>query len=155
MVITRQDIDELHAAAAAALDAQAFEDWLALFAEDSAYTVISKENADAGSDLALVRCRNRAMIRDRILAIRTTLYHLPRVQRRIQSGLRVVRADATTASCEASFAVFETMPGQPPTVFATGRYVDEVCRDGSTLLFHRRSCVLDADVIVSSMPFPL
>ncbi len=95
------------------------------------------------------------MIRDRILAIRSPLYHLPRVQRRIQSGLRVVRADATPASCETSFAVFATLPGQPQKVLATGRYLDEVCRDGSTLLFRRRTCVLDADLIVNSMPFPL
>ena len=153
--ITRHEIDELHAAAAAALDAQNFEDWLALFAEDSAYAVITRANIDAGSDLALLRCRNRGMLRDRVLAIRSTLYHLPRIQRRIQSGLRIVRTEEAKATCETSFAVFETLPGQPPTVFATGRYLDEVGRRDKTLLFTRRTCVLDADLIVSSMPFPL
>jgi 3-phenylpropionate/cinnamic acid dioxygenase small subunit len=77
------------------------------------------------------------------------------VQRRLVSGARLVGADETGAHVRASFAVFETLVGEHTTLFATGRFLDVVRYEGDALKFVKRTCVLDASLVPSSLPFPI
>jgi salicylate 5-hydroxylase small subunit len=40
-------------------------------------------------------------------------------------------------------------------VFVTGRFVDEVVREGEALRFLKRTCTLDTPLVPNSLPFPL
>src|SRR4030095_12816012 len=70
------------------------EQWLDLFAEDCSYRVVSREKHVRGLPLALIRCDSRAMLADRVAAIRSTQFFVPRIVRHFVSGLRVSRAGA-------------------------------------------------------------
>ena len=153
--ISQEEIAALYADCAATLDDGEFERWPSFFAESCSYSVTSKENVDRGWPIALMSCDNRGMILDRVMAVRQSMLILPRVQRRIQSSVRIARLEGSVAHCRASFAVFETFAGQPTTVFATGRFVDEVIREGDALRFFKRTCILDSPLVPNSLPFPL
>jgi len=153
--IAQAEVEALYADCAAALDDGEFEKWPSFFAESCSYSITSQENVDRGWPIALMSCDTRGMILDRVMAVRQSMLIIPRVQRRIQSGVRIVRLDDSVAHCRASFAVFETFAGEQTTVFVTGRFVDEVVREGEALRFLRRTCILDTPLVPNSLPFPL
>ncbi len=154
-LITRDELEGLYADYCAALDDGEFERWPSFFAEACSYLVTTRENVEQGWAVALLNCESRGMVEDRTIAIRKTLYYLPRAQRRLVSGIRATGVDAEGTHVRASFAVFETMVGEHTKVLATGRSLDIVAREGGALKFVKRACVLDASLVPNSLPFPI
>jgi salicylate 5-hydroxylase small subunit len=155
LAITQQEVEALYAECTAALDDGEFEKWPSFFAEGCSYRVTSKENVERGWPMALMSCDTRGMLVDRVMAVRESMLIIPRVQRRIHSGVRITRVEGPIAHCRASFAVFETFAGEQTTVFVTGQFVDEVVREGDALRFLKRRCILDTTLVPNSLPFPL
>jgi len=54
----------------ALLDLGHYDGWLELFAAECRYSVVPRENYDAGLPVALILCDSRAMLEDRIDALR-------------------------------------------------------------------------------------
>lgn len=154
-LITRDELEGLYADYCAALDDGDFDRWPSFFAETSSYLVTTKENADRGWPIALLNCESRGMIVDRTVAIQKTLYYLPRLQRRLVSGLRVTGVDGAGAQVRASFALFETLVGEHTKVLASGRSLDVVAHEGGALKFVKRVVVVDASLVPNSLPFPI
>lgn len=153
--ITQQEVEALYADCAAALDEGEFEKWPSFFAESCSYSVTSKENVERGWPIALMSCDSRGMLLDRVMAIRESMLIIPRVQRRLHSGVRITHVEGPVAHTTASFAVFETFAGEQTTVFVTGRFVDGVVREGDAVRFLKRTCILDTTLVPNSLPFPL
>ena len=61
---------DLFAAYGALIDAGEFDAWLALFAATCTYHIVPRENYDRGLPAGLVYCDSRAMLEDRIRALR-------------------------------------------------------------------------------------
>lgn len=154
-LIARDELENLYADYCAALDDNEFERWPSFFAESCSYLVTSRENVEQGWPVALLNCETRGMIVDRAVAIQKTLYYLPRQQRRLVSGLRVVGVEGAATRVRAAFAIFETLVGEHTKVLATGRSLDVVAREGGALKFVERACVLDAALVPNSLPFPI
>ena len=70
MTIDRAALYDLFAEYGALIDAAKYDEWLDLFAEECRYQIIPRENFDRGLPAALVFCDNRAMLEDRIRALR-------------------------------------------------------------------------------------
>lgn len=153
--IDRNDLAALYAECAAALDDGEYERWPTFFTEDCSYVVTTKENLDRGWSIALLSCESRGMLLDRVFAVQKTLFYMPRVQRRIVSGARLVGAGDGGAHARASVAVFETLVGEHTTLFAAGRSLDVVRYEGDALKFAKRTCVLDSSLVPNSLPFPI
>jgi salicylate 5-hydroxylase small subunit len=153
--ITQQELEWLYADCAAALDEGEFERWPSFFAEESSYFVTTQENVDRGWALGLLSCESRGMMIDRVAAIRKTMYYMPRVQRRIISGVRITRVDGALTHTRASFALFDTLGGEHTKVLAAGRFLDIVGREEDSLKFVKRTCILDASLVPNSLPFPI
>ena len=77
------------------LDLGRYDDWLALFAAECRYEVVPRENYDAGLPVALILCDSRAMLEDRIAALRAgeqvqhpyrPAHHRPAPDHRRRSG---------------------------------------------------------------------
>jgi hypothetical protein len=96
-VISRAEIEDLFSDYNAALDDRDLERWLSFFMETCSYVVTTRENVDRGWSIAIINCETRGMMIDRIAAIQTTMYFLPRQQRRIVSGVRVAGAEGAAA----------------------------------------------------------
>lgn len=143
----------LYTECASALDERDFERFLACFANECAYSIRAKENVDRGWPIAIVSCLNRGMLIDRVAAVQKSSFIIPRVQRRIVSGVRLLAADPLRA--QASFAVFETFEGQPTTLFIAGRFEDVLTRERGALRFAARRCILDSSIVPNSLPYPI
>ena len=149
------EVQALYAECSAALDEREFERFLSCFATECAYSIHAKENVDRGWPIALVSCLNRGMLVDRVAAIQKSSFIIPRVQRRIVSGIRLDTSGELPLRTRASFAVFETFEGETTTLFVAGRFEDSICREGGELKFAKRKCILDSSIVPNSLPYPL
>ena len=66
----RDAINDLMADYCHYLDDNRLEEWLDFFTEDCQYKILSRENVEDALPLELISCRNKNMLRDRILSLR-------------------------------------------------------------------------------------
>jgi salicylate 5-hydroxylase small subunit len=151
----RLELDELYTAYAACLDDGELERWPEFFTEDCRYEIIPRENFDRGLPLAIMRCESRAMLVDRVTALRRSSVFGPRVLRHLISGLRITTAAQGAIQAQANYAVLQTLPDEETTVFNTGRYLDRVVRAGRALRFQERLCVFDSVLVPGSLVVPI
>jgi 3-phenylpropionate/cinnamic acid dioxygenase small subunit len=151
----RLRLADLYAAYDEALDEGDFERWPELFAETCLYKITPRENYDAGLPVAVIYAESRAMLADRVLALRETTVFAPRIVRRLTGNvcLREIAADGMRLT--ANFALFETMVNEPSTLFLCGRCYDRVVEDNGILRFAERVCVTDSTVVPASLIYPI
>ena len=124
----------------ALLDLGRYDDWLALFAAVCNYAVVPRENHDAGLPVALILCDSRAMIEDRITALRQANKYNLHTDRHLIGLPRIVAADAGRIEIEAPFTVYQTDQEGETRLFATGLYRDRLDRAGQELRLPRSWC---------------
>ncbi|MGD9942692.1 MAG: nuclear transport factor 2 family protein [Burkholderiaceae bacterium] len=154
-------VARLYADYAAALDERRFDDWVTLFVDDCRYTVQPRENHERGLPLATIALEGVGMLRDRIHAIRDTLFHAPYYQRqvigppRIRAILDEQGGRAVRVSVEANYAVFRTHLHQPTDLLSVGRHLDELVRTGGDWSFALKHVVFDTELIPNSLIYPI
>ena len=151
----RLEIEDLYTAYAATLDDDDLDDWPDLFTEDCLYQVIPRDNFDRDLPLALIRCESRAMLRDRVTAVRETTMFEPRYVRHLISNIRVSPEADGVIEAQANYAVFETMTDAYTRVFNVGRYLDKLVREDGRLLFSEKRCVYDSVLVPNSIIYPI
>ncbi|MDE2006162.1 MAG: aromatic-ring-hydroxylating dioxygenase subunit beta [Rhodospirillales bacterium] len=127
----------LNAACADAIDSDRLEEWPGFFAEDARYIVTTAENHRAGLAAGLIWADSRAMLEDRVAALRRANIYERQSYRHIL-GLPLLRAESdgeTTA--ETPFLVVRIMRDGTMSLFAAGRYLDRVRLAPSPLLLER------------------
>ena len=136
----------------ALIDAGQFDDWLDLFAEECRYQILPRENFERGLPAALVYCDNRAMLEDRIRALREankynihTDRHVIGLPRIVDDGLEV----------EAPFAVYQTDQEGETRLFATGLYRDRLTVSGPRLKIRDKLILLDTFAVPTLLATPL
>ena len=73
-------VAELNAAYAATIDTDRLEAWPDFFVEDCLYKITSADNHKRGLSAGVVYADSRAMLQDRVTALRTAnIYERPRV----------------------------------------------------------------------------
>jgi salicylate 5-hydroxylase small subunit len=152
---TRQDIADLYAAYGACLDDGRYDAWPDFFTDDAWYRVVPRENYDAGLPLSTMSLKGRAMMKDRIYGVTSTIFHAPYYQRHVIS-LPVVREHgADSFSVQASYCVFRTKRDCTPEIFNIGQYVDLIEKKDGALKFSQKFCVFDNDLIPNSLIYPI
>jgi salicylate 5-hydroxylase small subunit len=151
----RQRLADLYAGYDAALDEGEYERWPGFFVEAGIYKITPRENYDSGLPVAMVFCESRAMLADRVVAIRETTLYAPRIIRRVMGAPSLLAIEGGEMRLAQSFALFETMLNETSTVFLCGRCYDRVADDAGTLKFAERVCVTDATNIPLSLIFPI
>ena len=154
-VALRFEIEDLYAEYADILDTEALERWPELFVEDAFYDVIPRENYERDMPLAIMRCESRAMMQDRVRAIRETLMFEPRYVRHLISSFRISPNGGGEIDVTANYAVLETLPDEMTKVLNAGRYVDILVRDDGKLRFKQKRCVYDSSVVPNSLVYPV
>ena len=129
------------------LDEDRFDEWVDLFTDECEYLVVARENVERGLPLATIRCESKGYLKDRVVAVTTTSMYTPRSQRHVV-GAPLQQADGTWT---ASYAVFQTLPDEPTSVFSVGRYVASV--EGER--FARLHVVYDSNLVLNSIVKPL
>lgn len=151
----RSRLRDLYDEYAAALDADELERWPEFFTEKCTYKAISRENYDLNLPIGVIDCDGIGMVKDRVAALRNTSVYEGRSLRHLISGVRVLDAGDDVIRAQANFAVFEALPYREPTLFAVGRYIDDVVRSGDELLFKVHLAVYDNYNIRTSLVIPL
>ena len=136
----------------ALIDAAKFDEWLELFSAECRYQIAPRENFDRGLPAALVFCDSRAMLEDRIRALREankynihTDRHLIGLPRILDDGFAV----------EAPFAVYQTDQEGETRLFATGLYHDRLEAIGRHLKIRDKLILLDTFAVPSLLATPL
>ncbi len=151
----RLGIEELNARYTDCLDQGRFEEWPAFFAEDGVYKIISAENYEQGLPLGVIDCRGRAMMRDRITALReANIYEAQRYRHIVSTPLvREVAAGAIRA--ETPYQVVRIMRDGSAMLFSLGRYLDRLVVEGDDLRIAERLVVFDNKRIDTLLVIPL
>jgi 3-phenylpropionate/cinnamic acid dioxygenase small subunit len=146
---------DLFAAYGALIDAAEFDAWLALFAETCTYHIVPRENYERGLPAGLVYCDSRAMLEDRIRALREANKYNIHTDRHLIGLPRLTGEGGDATLVEVPFAVYQTDQEGETRLFATGLYRDRVVVEAGRLKFRDKLVVLDTFAVPSLLATPL
>jgi salicylate 5-hydroxylase small subunit len=151
----RAGLADLYCAYDDVLNNGELENWPPLFTDACIYKVVPRENHERDLPIAVIYCESRAMLEDRVTALRETALYAPRIVRRITSGICLRSVDGAEFQLTANFALLETLPNQPSTLLLSGRSLDRVAEADGRLRFTERICVYDSTIIPASLVYPV
>ena len=144
-----------HAAYAHAIDSDALEQWPAFFSERCHYRITSHDNEREGLPAGIVWADSRAMLEDRVAALReANIYERHRYRHLLGTPL-VESADEDSAVARTPFMVARIMHTGETDLYATGEYRDRFVREGGRLLLAERVVVCDSHVTDTLLALPL
>jgi 3-phenylpropionate/cinnamic acid dioxygenase small subunit len=146
---------DLFAAYGGLIDAAEFDAWLGLFARRCSYHIMPRENHERGLPAGLVFCDSRAMLEDRIGALREANKYNIHTDRHLIGLPRLVVDGAEAVVVEAPFSVCQTDQEGETRLFATGLYRDRVVCEAGTLKFRDKLVLLDTFAVPSLLSTPL
>ena len=140
-----------------AIDDDRLEEWPGFFIENGRYRITTAENFERDLPLAILYADSRAMLRDRVTALRhANVYEAQRYRHAVSSTV-VERLDANTARATSNFQVVRIMHSGESKLFASGRYLDRIRLngDGGRPQFEERIVVLDSRSVDTLLALPL
>ena len=137
------------------LDLGYYDDWLGLFAAQCRYAVVPRENHDAGLPVALILCDSRAMLEDRVAALRQANKYNLHTDRHLIGLPRIIAAATNRIEVEAPFAVYQTDQEGDTRLFATGLYRDRLELEGEALRYAEKLVLLDTFAVPTLLATPL
>lgn len=148
-------IAELNAAYASAIDNDRLEEWPDFFIDDCLYKITSADNHRRGYAAGIVYADSRAMLRDRVTALRRANIYERQSYRHL-IGLPLVHSSGTDGiAAETPFLVARIMRDGRTDLFATGVYIDKLREEGSRLRFAERVAVCDSAHFDTLLAIPL
>jgi 3-phenylpropionate/cinnamic acid dioxygenase small subunit len=145
---------ELNAAYAATIDRGRLEAWPDFFVDDCLYKITSADNHRRGYAAGIIYADSRAMLRDRVTALRTANIYERQSYRHI-IGLPLITAGADGIAAETPFLVVRIVRDGSSDLFATGVYLDKLREEASRLLFVERIVVCDSGHFDTLLAIPL
>jgi anthranilate 1,2-dioxygenase small subunit len=150
-------VERLQARYVQALDDDQLEAWPDFFVEGGRYRILTAENLEQGLPLPLVQADSRAMLRDRVAALRHANIYEAQRYRHVVSSTVIEVVDDDVVKSAANFMVARIMHDGATMLFATGRYLDRIVL-GATVdaaRFEERVVVLDSSRIDTLLAIPL
>jgi len=150
------EISALNAACAAVLDSGRLEEWPGFFLEHCLYKVTTADNHAKGYQAGIIFADTRAMLVDRIAALReANIYERQRYRHILGMPLISDEADGSVAA-ETSFLVIRTMREGQMDVFVAGVYLDKLRRDATgAWRYAERIVVCDSQRFDTLLAIPL
>lgn len=141
------------------IDEDRFEELANHLADPGEYKVASRFNVDRGLPLAVIHCKSRAQLRDRIASLRVANVYERHYYRHIVSGVQVVGVEGTedkTYVVRSNYMVNRIMEHDGTTItFSTGQYRDQIVLEGGMPKFRQRHVVFDSRAIETLLVIPL
>jgi anthranilate 1,2-dioxygenase small subunit len=148
-------VEKLLARYVHALDDDRLEEWPDFFVDDGRYRITTAENFERELPLSIIYADSRAMLRDRVSALRhANIYEAQRYRHGVSSVL-VERLDARTARATSNFQVVRVMHSGESMLFASGRYLDRIRLNGSEPLFEEKIVLLDSRAVDTLLAIPI
>ena len=148
-------VAELNAAYASAIDNDRLEDWPEFFVEDCLYKITSAENHRRGYAAGIIYADSRAMLRDRVTALRRANIFERQAYRHV-IGLPLIVANGVGGiTAETPFVVVRIMRDGRTDLFTTGVYIDLLREEAAQLRFVERIVVCDSAHFDTLLAIPL
>ena len=131
-----------------AIDNDELERWPHFFTEHCVYQILTRADFDLKRPIGVWYCDNRAMLEDRVSAMREVNVFEPHVYRHVIGPTEILgsldggRGQAYRA--QTSYIVVRTMQDGEMSVFSAGRYLDEIVFADDAPLFSKRVVVTDS-----------
>jgi 3-phenylpropionate/cinnamic acid dioxygenase small subunit len=156
-------VADLNARYADAIDADRLEAWPDFFLDDGRYRITTAENVAQGLPLSIMYAASRAMLRDRVTALReANVYEGQRYRHVLGTPLITAPSPPSPGSgggelrARTSFMVARVMRTGDTMLFATGCYEDRVVLDASGgARFVEKTVILDSRQIDTLLAIPL
>ncbi len=145
----------LNAAYAGAIDADRLEEWPGFFLERCLYKITTAENLRRGYAAGIVYADSRAMLTDRIAALRQANIYERQMYRHIVGMPLIGPAVGEDIAAQTPFLVVRTMRDGRMDLFAAGQYLDRVRDDAGTLRFAERIVACDSQRFDTLLAIPL
>jgi anthranilate 1,2-dioxygenase small subunit len=138
------------------LDDDRLEEWPDLFVEDGVYRVVPRENLRLPHALPLIFCDNRAMLKDRVLALRTSSVFNLHYDRHLVSNVRLRGEQDGIYEVHSNYALYQTDLIEGETkLFVTGKYEDRIVFEGERPLFKSKLVIVDTYSIPNLLATPI
>ena len=151
----RLGIQELIGDYAERIDEDQLEAWPELFADPCRYLIICRSNYEAGMRQGVMYAATRGMLLDRVFAIRRANLFEPHRYRHVVGPIRLKSVAGGTAVVHSHFMVARIMHDGTTSLFATGRYIDQIDISTDVYRFKERIVVLDSEKIDTLLAIPL
>jgi anthranilate 1,2-dioxygenase small subunit len=148
-------IAELLARHGQLIDAGLLKPWMALFAKECSYRIVPRDNYDRGLPVTLLQCDNRAQLHDRVVALLEANKYNVHTDRHIVGTPTLVGRSAGVVTVEASFLVLQADAEGVGSVFAFGRYVDQIVSEDGEMRFRSKIAVVDNFEIPRAISTPI
>jgi anthranilate 1,2-dioxygenase small subunit len=137
-----------------AIDDGRLEEWPEFFAENGRYRITTAENHERGWPLSIVEADSRAMLRDRVSALRHANIYEPQRYRHSVSSTLIDVEHGHSVRAVSCFHVLRIMQAGDTSVFASGRYIDRI-RLAPQPAFEERLVILDSRSVDTLLALPL
>jgi anthranilate 1,2-dioxygenase small subunit/terephthalate 1,2-dioxygenase oxygenase component beta subunit len=156
----------LNTAYAACIDTDRLEDWPAFFHQRCLYKITTADNVKRGYEAGVVYADSRAMLEDRVSALRQANIYERQAYRHIigmplplplpGAGNGQGAGQGGEIAAETPFLVVRTMRDGRMDLFATGVYRDRLCADDDGVLkFTERLVICDSSRFDTLLAIPL
>jgi 3-phenylpropionate/cinnamic acid dioxygenase small subunit len=153
---TQERLSALNAAYARCIDNDQLEQWPLFFQEQCLYLITTADNHEARMQAGIVYADTRAMLQDRVMAMRDANVYEQQRYRHIIGAPLVLEQSRASALVESPFIVVRIMRDGSTEVFATGRYIDRIEHSAdASLKFAERVVVCDSNNIDTLLVIPL
>ncbi len=141
---------------ASCIDADRLEEWPGLFVERGIYKITTADNRRRGYAAGIVYADSRAMLTDRVAALREANIYERQSYRHIVGMPALRPGEAGEIAAETPFLVVRTMRDGRMDLFAAGVYLDRVRDDADgRLRFAERIVVCDSSRFDTLVAIPL
>ena len=148
-------LQDINARYVEAIDDDRLEAWPDFFADDGRYRITTTENVAAGLPLSLIYATSRAMLRDRVRALREANVYESQRYRHVLGAPRITAVEGRQVAARTPFMVARVMHTGDTMLFATGCYEDRVVIDGDATRFAVKTVILDSRQVDTLLAIPL
>ena len=138
-----------------AIDDDRLEEWPAFFVEEGRYRIITTENFERGLPLSIIYADSRAMLADRVSALRHANIYEAQRYRHVLGAPQLIDSANGALRARTSFMVARVMHTGDTMLFATGRYEDRIVLDGGEARFAEKTVIIDSRQVDTLLAIPL
>lgn len=151
----RAAIEDLHARYCHCIDDDRLEAWPDFFEEDGGYEVTTRANQAQGLPIGVIYCDSRAMMIDRVAAMRKAIVFEPHHYRHLTAALLVTARGDGVFEAVSNFIIQRTYEDGRTSHYCSGVYQDEIVLRPEGPRFRKRIVVLDSQRIDTLMVIPV
>jgi anthranilate 1,2-dioxygenase small subunit len=151
----RDKIEDLFSDYGQLLDEDKLEVWLGLFTEDVVYEVVPRENDILNLPVALMRCENLDMLRDRVNSLRNANEYNIHSSRRLIGRPRIKATEPDIFEIECSYIVVQSNQEGQTRLFSAGGYRDRVVLVDGEMKFQAKKVIVDTFNVPTLLATPL